>query len=102
VFAALPASRRWYRRRPSLNVLDDLLVESVDKTENRPDERSLALPALGVGEELTEHLSHGEHAAASRGSGNSRNGTTPSGVSTEIGGVDLDVPREQAGSLEPR
>src|SRR5947207_3165703 len=48
VLAALPGSRCWRWRRPRLDVLDDLLVKGIDKTENRPDERTLALPALGA------------------------------------------------------
>jgi hypothetical protein len=46
-----------------------------------------------LGEELTGHVGYDRGDPAGRGSGNSRNGTTPKRVLTEIGAVDLDVPR---------
>ena len=53
-------------------------------------------------EELTDHVGYERGDPAGRGSGNSRNGTTPKRVLTEIGAVDLDVPRDRAGSFEPK
>ena len=53
-------------------------------------------------EELTDELGYERGDPAGRGSGNSRNGTTPKTVITEIGAVDLDVPRDRAGSFEPK
>ena len=50
---------------------------------------------------MAEHLGHERHAAEGRGSGNSRNGSTPKRVTTEIGEVDLAVPRDRAGTFEP-
>jgi putative transposase len=55
----------------------------------------------GLQAELDAHLGHGKHDAAGRGSGNSRNGTTPKTVQTEIGPVPLAVPRDRAGSFTP-
>jgi putative transposase len=52
-------------------------------------------------EELTDHLGYERGDPAGRGSGNSRNGATPKRVLTEIGAVDLDVPRDRNGSFEP-
>lgn len=43
-------------------------------------------------EELTEELGYERGDPAGRGSGNSRNGTTPKTVFTEVGSVDLDTP----------
>jgi len=64
------------------------------------------LPALvkqvlerGLEVELAEHLGYARHDAAGRGSGNSRNGSSPKTVLTEIGPVPLDVPRDRAGSF---
>src|SRR5262249_26966400 len=37
-----------------------------------------------------------------RGSGNNRNGTTGKTVLTDIGAVDVSVPRDRNGSFEPR
>lgn len=55
----------------------------------------------GLDAELTEHLGYAKHDAAGRNSGNSRNGATPKTVFTEIGPVDLAVPRDRAGTFEP-
>jgi transposase-like protein len=55
-----------------------------------------------LGEELTQHLGYEKHDPAGRGSGNSRNGTAPKRLLTEIGGIDLDVPRDRGGSFEPQ
>ncbi len=52
-------------------------------------------------EELTGHLGYDKHDPAGRGSGNSRNGTTPKVVLTEAGAIDLDVPRDRNGDFEP-
>ncbi len=53
-------------------------------------------------EELTDHLGYEKGDPAGRGSGNSRNGTSPKRVHTEIGTLDLDVPRDRNGDFEPR
>jgi putative transposase len=53
-------------------------------------------------EELTGHVGYDRGDPAGRGSGNSRNGTTPKRVLTEIGAVDLDIPRDRDGSFEPK
>jgi putative transposase len=56
----------------------------------------------GLATELTEHLGYERGDPGGRGSGNSRNGTTPKTVATEVGDVALAVPRDRAGSFEPR
>lgn len=53
-------------------------------------------------EERSEHLGYERGDPAGRGSGNSRNGTSPKRVLTELGPVDLDVPRDRAGTFEPQ
>ena len=55
-----------------------------------------------LAEELSDHLGYEPHEVAGRGSGNSRNGTTPKKLHTEIGSLDLDVPRDRNGSFEPK
>jgi putative transposase len=55
-----------------------------------------------LAEEMTGHLGYDKHDPAGRGSGNSRNGTTPKTLLTDIGAVDLAVPRDRNGSFEPR
>jgi len=51
--------------------------------------------------EMTDHVGYQPHAVAGRGSGNSRNGTYPKTVRTEIGDVPISVPRDRNGSFEP-
>ncbi|MDP9073608.1 MAG: IS256 family transposase [Actinomycetota bacterium] len=53
-------------------------------------------------EERSEHLGYERGDPAGRGSGNSRNGTSPKRVLTDLGPVDLDVPRDRAGTFEPK
>jgi putative transposase len=53
-------------------------------------------------EERTDHLGYERGDPAGRGSGNSRNGTTPKRVLTDLGPVDLEVPRDRAGTFEPK
>jgi transposase-like protein len=55
----------------------------------------------GLEVEMTEHLGYERHAVEGRGSGNSRNGTTPKRVTTEVGQVDLQVPRDREGTFDP-
>ncbi|WP_457029704.1 IS256 family transposase [Kitasatospora sp. P5_F3] len=52
--------------------------------------------------EMTDHLGYEKGDPAGAGSGNMRNGTSPKRVLTEVGPVDLAVPRDRAGSFEPR
>ncbi|BCJ27696.1 IS256 family transposase [Actinocatenispora sera] len=52
--------------------------------------------------EITDHLGYQAHDPAGRGSGNSRNGVRSKTVLTEVGPVELDVPRDRNGSFEPR
>jgi putative transposase len=52
--------------------------------------------------ELTDHLGYDRHDAAGRDGGNSRNGRRPKTVLTEVGPVEIDVPRDRDGSFEPK
>jgi putative transposase len=56
----------------------------------------------GLAAELTDHLGYEKGDPAGRGSPNSRNGSSPKTIATEVGQVPLDVPRDRAGSFEPR
>ena len=55
----------------------------------------------GLEVEMMEHLGYERNASEGRGSGSSRNGTTPMTVKTEIGQVDLALPRDRAGTFAP-
>ncbi|ORW73538.1 IS256 family transposase, partial [Mycobacterium sherrisii] len=52
--------------------------------------------------EMTEHLGYDKHDPAGRGSGNSRNGTRAKTVFTEIGPVEIEVPRDTNASFDPQ
>jgi DNA-binding NarL/FixJ family response regulator len=56
----------------------------------------------GLQAELTVHLGYEKGDPAGRGSPNSRNGTTPKTLVTEVGDIALDAPRDRAGTFEPR
>ena len=51
--------------------------------------------------EMTDHVGYVPYDRAGHHSGNSRNGTRSKTVITEIGPVELDVPRDRDGSFEP-
>src|SRR4051812_13659920 len=52
--------------------------------------------------EITDHLGYDKHDPAGRGTGNSRNGTRSKTVLTDVGPVELAVPRDRDGSFEPK
>jgi putative transposase len=56
----------------------------------------------GMSVELSDHLGYERGDPAGRGSPNSRNGSTPKTVATEVGDVPIDTPRDRAGTFEPR
>src|SRR4029079_18471232 len=56
----------------------------------------------GLQAELSDHLGYEKGDPAGRGSPNSRNGSTPKTLSTEVGEVPLAVPRDRNSSFEPR
>jgi putative transposase len=67
------------------------------------------LPALvarvletGLAARLTEHLGYERHDPEGYGSGNSHNGFFAKTIGTEIGPVPARVPRERAGTFEPK
>ena len=53
-------------------------------------------------EELTDELGYERGDPAGRGSGNSRNGSYPKTVLTDIGAVDIAVPRDRNGEFDPK
>jgi putative transposase len=56
-----------------------------------------------LGEEMTEHLGYEKNDPAGKGSENVRNGTRAKTVLTEASGhVEVDVPRDRAGTFEPQ
>jgi putative transposase len=89
-------------------LLDDLMAR-VDGQDLRLTGDGGFLPEMikavlerGLQAELTDHLGYEKGDPSGRGSPNSRNGSTPKTVSTEVGDVALDGPRDRDGSFEPR
>ncbi|MEV8148622.1 transposase [Arthrobacter sp. NPDC080073] len=52
--------------------------------------------------DMEDHLGYEKHDAGGRGSGNSCNGTRTKTVLTEIGPVEIDVPRDTGSTFEPQ
>jgi putative transposase len=55
----------------------------------------------GMEVEMADHLGYEPHDRAGFGSGNSRNGSYPKTVSTEIGDNTIQVPRDRNGTFDP-
>ena len=88
-------------------VLDELLAGVSSPDELMGDaglfkQLKKALMERALGAELTHHLGYEKGDPAGRGSGNSRNGHSAKTVLTEDGELDLSVPRDRAGTFEPR
>jgi putative transposase len=88
-------------------VLDELLAgyskpEDLTGPDGLLQRLTGALLERALQAELTDHLGYPEHAVEGRGSGNSRNGSGTKTLSTELGPVVIDVPRDRDGSFEPQ
>lgn len=51
--------------------------------------------------EITDHLGYDKHEKGGSSDGNSRNGTRAKAVTTKAGPVEINVPRDRAGTFEP-
>ncbi|MFI6689716.1 IS256 family transposase [Streptomyces sp. NPDC050485] len=102
---------------PAVEAVEDELVgEVVERLMDRADASGAALLGEGglltevtravleraLDAEMTEHLGYEKHDPSGRGSGNSRNGTSPKTVLSDAGAVTLAVPRDRDGSFEPQ
>jgi putative transposase len=103
-----PSARQTINEMLDAGLLDGVM-DQVDREGLRLTGSGGFLPELikavlerGLATEQTEHLGYEKGDPAGRGSPNSRNGTTPKTVATEVGDVRLDVPRDRLGSFEPR
>ena len=61
--------------------------------------RQVLQTALEV--EMADHLGYDKHDPAGRNGSNSRNGSTPKTVRTEMGEITLQIPRDREGSFAP-
>ncbi len=93
-----PAMRDW-----AAELVDRARDEGVELTGDDGLLTALVRQVLqtGLEVEMTDHLGYEPHAVDGRGSGNSRNGSYPKTVTTEIGKVDLRVPRDRNATFEP-
>jgi putative transposase len=55
----------------------------------------------GLEAEMSSHMGYDKHAVEGRNGGNSRNGTRTKTVITEVGPVDIEVPRDRDASFAP-
>jgi len=88
-------------------LLDELLA-GYERPEDLLGEDGLfrglkkALMERALGAELSEHLGYEKGDSLGRGSGNSRNGTSPKTVLTDDDEIEIAVPRDRNGSFEPQ
>jgi putative transposase len=91
----------------SPEILDQILAGGSLKPEDLAGEDGLfrrlkkALLERALGAELTHHLGYEKGDPAGRGSGNSRNGTSSKALLTDDGEIEIEVPRDRAGTFEP-
>lgn len=78
-------------------------TEGVDLTGEQGLLTSMVREVLqaGLDVEMTEHLGYEPYESEGRGSGNSRNGAYPKTVTTDVGPVDLRMPRDREGTFAP-
>lgn len=93
--------------RPDRSIAEQLVEQA------KSDGRSLVGPGglladltrqvleTGLEVEMDAHLGYVKHASQGRNHGNSRNGTRSKTVITEIGPVEIDVPRDRDATFEP-
>jgi putative transposase len=93
-----PAMRDW-----AAELVDRARSEGVELTGDNGLLTALVRQVLqtGLEVEMSDHLGYEPHAVEGRGSGNSRNGHHPKTVTTDIGKVELRVPRDRNASFEP-
>ncbi|MBU3690344.1 MAG: IS256 family transposase [Acidimicrobiales bacterium mtb01] len=94
--------------QPVLSEIARLLVERARGEGVALTGEGGLLPALvanvlqaGLNIEFDDHVGYAPHAVEGRGSGNSRNGSYPKTVITEVGPVEVQMPRDRNGSFDP-
>jgi putative transposase len=104
----LPATRGVEADRPDMREWAEQLVararaEGVELTGDGGLLTAMVREVLqtGLEVEMAEHLGYEPYDPAGRNSGNSRNGSYPKTVITEIGEVDVRVPRDRNATFEP-
>ena len=88
-------STRWCRRAPAGGLRltgEGGLLQQLTKR----------LPESALEGEITDHLGYDKHDPAGKNGGNLRNGTRSKTVLTDVGPVEITVPRDRDGSFEPK
>jgi putative transposase len=93
---------------PALAEIARLLVERARDEGIALTGQGGLLPSLvanilqaGLNIELDEHLGYEPYAVDGRGSGNSRNGSYPKTIVTDVGPVEVQMPRDRNASFDP-
>lgn len=90
-----------WKGRDTMGIRDEVLQELLEGYKKPEDllgpegllkKLTAALVGKALSAEMTEHLGYEKHAAAGRGSGNSRNGTSEKTLKTESGEMPIEVP----------
>ena len=94
-----PAMREWAEQ-----LVARARAEGVDLTGDDGLLTAMVRQVLqtGLEVELADHLGYEPHDPAGRGSGSSRNGTSRKTVTTDVGDVELRVPRDRNGTFDPQ
>lgn len=96
----------------AIDPIDPKLIDTLLKGYKNPDDivgkngllkqLTKALLERALNAELTEHVGYEKHDPAGSNSGNSRNGNSRKKLKGEFGELDLETPRDQNGSFEPK
>ena len=114
--AAVPADETSERPRRSKSTAAGVDAELVGRLVAQAREQGLQLSGEGgllqqltkivlesaLDGEITDHLGYDKHDPAGANSGNSRNGARAKTVLTDVGPVEVEVPRDRQGSFEPQ
>jgi len=114
--AAVPADETSKRARRSTTTPTAVDAELVGRLVAQAREHGLQLSGEGgllqqltkivlesaLDGEITDHLGYDRHDPAGANSGNSRNGARAKTVLTDVGPVEIGVPRDRQGSFEPQ
>jgi putative transposase len=89
-------------------LIDQLLAEHGHRPEDIAGEKGLlkqltkALLERAMAAELTDHLGYEKHDPAGYKTGNSRNGKSRKKLKGDFGEMELETPRDRAGTFEPK
>jgi len=88
--------------------LKELAAELAKDIKTEKDLNALSAELLkltvetALSAEMEEHLGYAKHEAKGRGSGNSRNGSTPKRLKGDHGEIEIHTPRDRDSSFEPQ